>query len=296
MYIPTTLEEMKTLGWEKLDVVLVSGDSYIDSPFIGAAVIGKVLMQAGYRVGIIAQPDLQTPADITRLGEPALFWGITAGSIDSMVSNYTATLKKRRSDDYTPGGENTRRPDRATIAYTNLIRRYFKDTVPVVLGGIEASLRRMAHYDYWTDRIRKSVLFDAKADYLVYGMGERTVLDLAAGLKNGIDVRGLRGICYASTEVPEGYVELPSFQTVSEDQDAFTEMFHQFYRNNDPLNASGLAQKYDRRYLIQNPPALSLTQAELDGVYALPYEHAQHPYYEQQGRVKALETIRYSVT
>ncbi|MCE5207801.1 MAG: YgiQ family radical SAM protein [Chloroflexi bacterium] len=296
MFIPTTVEEVKNLGWERLDVILISGDSYIDSPFIGAAVIGKVLLKAGYRVGIIAQPDLHSPVDIMRLGEPSLFWGVTAGSIDSMISNYTATLKKRKSDDYTPGGTNTRRPDRATISYSNLIRRYYKDTVPIVLGGIEASLRRIAHYDYWTDKIRKPVLFDAKADYLVYGMGERTVLDLAAGLKNGRDVRSLRGICYASTEIPAGYMELPPFQEAAVDQEAFTQMFHQFYRNNDPLNAIGLAQKVDRRYLVQNPPSLSLSQAELDDVYALPYEHAQHPYYEKQGKVKALETIRFSVS
>lgn len=296
MFIPTTPEEVKALDWDRLDVVLISGDSYIDSPFIGAAVIGKVLIRAGYRVGIIAQPLLDTPADVTRLGEPALFWGVTGGSVDSMVSNYTATLKKRKSDDYTPGGQNTRRPDRAVIAYSNLIRRYYKNTVPIVLGGIEASLRRIAHYDYWSDKIRKPLLFDAKADYLVYGMGERSVLDLAGGLRAGADMRAVRGICYTSAEIPAGYIELPSYSDVSTDKEAFTRMFHLFYRNNDPLNADGLAQKVDRRYLIQNPPALSLSQTELDEVYALPYEHAQHPYYEQQGRVKALETIRYSVS
>jgi len=193
MFLPTTPEEVKRLGWDALDVILVSGDSYIDSPFIGAAVIGKVLLHAGYRVGIIAQPDVSSLTDIGRLGLPRLFWGVTAGSVDSMVANYTALKKKRRSDDYTPGGENTRRPDRATIVYSNLIRR-FVNSVPspsalsqrerrlptyIVLGGIEASLRRVAHYDYWDDAIRRSVLFDAKADYLLYGMAERSVLDLA---------------------------------------------------------------------------------------------------------------------
>jgi uncharacterized radical SAM protein YgiQ len=296
VFLPTTSEEMKNLGWDHLDVILVSGDSYIDSPFIGAAVIGKVLLNAGYRVGIIAQPDLHIGDDVTRLGEPALFWGVTAGSIDSMVSNYTATLKKRRSDDYTPGGMNTRRPDRATIAYANLIRRFFKATVPIVLGGVEASLRRIAHYDYWTDKVRRSVLFDAKADYLVYGMGERTVLEMAETLKNHGDARSVRGLCYAATEVPEGYLVLPSYQDAAGDPAAFTEMFHTFYRNNDPLNAVGLAQKHDRRYLVQNPPNFYLTQPELDEVYALGYERAQHPFYEAQGKVKALETIRFSVS
>ncbi|TLN18875.1 hypothetical protein FDZ74_06510 [bacterium] len=169
MFLPTTPEEFKKLGWDRADVLLVSGDSYIDSPFIGTAVIGRALTQAGFRVGIIAQPDVTSSADIGRLGEPRLFWGVTGGSIDSMVANYTASRKKRHSDDYTPGGVNDRRPDRAVIVYANLIRRYFKDTAPIVLGGIEASLRRVTHYDYWSDRLRRPILFDAKANYLLYG-------------------------------------------------------------------------------------------------------------------------------
>ncbi len=179
-FLPTTRAELVERNWTQLDVILVSGDSYIDSPFIGAAVIGRVLEAAGYKVGIIAQPDITSDADITRLGEPRLFWGVTAGSIDSMVANYTANKKKRRSDDYTPGGENTRRPDRASITYVNLIRRFYKNTVPIVLGGIEASLRRVAHYDFWSDSVRRSILFDAKADYLLYGMAEQSVVELAS--------------------------------------------------------------------------------------------------------------------
>ncbi|MFH1939711.1 MAG: YgiQ family radical SAM protein, partial [bacterium] len=174
MFLPTTREEMKKLSWDRLDVIIVTGDTYIDSPYIGAAVIGKVLQAAGYKVGIIAQPDIEGEKDITRLGKPALFWGVTAGSVDSMVANYTALKKRRRKDDFTPGGKNTRRPDRATIVYSNLIRKYFKSTKPIVLGGIEASLRRIAHYDYWDDKIRRAILFDAKADILVYGMGEKS--------------------------------------------------------------------------------------------------------------------------
>ncbi|MEE4194796.1 MAG: YgiQ family radical SAM protein, partial [Anaerolineae bacterium] len=286
MYLPTTREELKHWGWDALDVILVTGDSYIDSPFIGAAVIGRVLVDAGFRVGIIAQPAMDKIDDIARLGEPTLFWGVTAGSVDSMVANYTASRKPRRSDDYTPGGENNRRPDRATIAYTNLIKRYFKPTAPIVLGGIEASLRRITHYDWWSDKLRRSVLFDAKADYLVYGMGERSIIELAQALRVGDDPTAVRGLCYISKEKPVGYRELPSHQTVLEDKDAFIEMFHHFYQNNDPLNAEGLCQLVDTRYWVQNPPAHYLTQEELDHTYGLPYERAQHPYYEAQGEVK----------
>ena len=166
-FLPTTQDELKTLGWDSLDIILISGDSYIDSPYIGIAVIGRYLVNNGYRVGIIAQPDLSSDQDIMRLGGPKLFWGVSGGSVDSMVANYTAAKKKRNSDDFTPGGINNKRPDRAVIVYSNLIRKYFKNTKPIVLGGIEASLRRVAHYDYWSDKIRKSILFDAKADALV---------------------------------------------------------------------------------------------------------------------------------
>ncbi len=212
-----------------------------------------------------------------------------------MVANYTATGRPRRADDYTPGGRNTKRPNRATLVYANQIRRYFKNTVPIMLGGIEASLRRVAHYDFWTDKIRRSVLFDAKADYLLYGMAEGSVLEFAKALEEGSDPTTIRGLCYNGTEIPEGYLELPSYELVSKDKDAFTEMFHVFYRNNDPLNAHGLAQPHGNRYLIQNPPYPHLTQEELDHVYGLDYERDQHPYYAKQGKVKALETIRYSI-
>ena len=296
MYLPVTRKEMKRMGWDDLDVVLITGDSYIDSSFVGAAVIGKVLLDAGYRVGVIAQPDIKSKRDICALGEPKLFWGVTGGCIDSMVANRTATGRKRKRDDYTPGGVNDRRPDRAAIAYSNLIRRYFKNTVPLVLGGIEASLRRIAHYDFWSDRIRKSILFDAKADYLLYGMAERSVLELAACLEKGEDPRGTRGLCYVSGEKPGDCLEIPSFEESSEDKEIFTKMFHAFYRNNDPVTARTLAQKQDTRYLIQNTPALYLSGAELDAVYNLEYERDLHPYYRKQGEVKALETIRFSVT
>jgi len=296
MFIPTTKDEVKKLGWERLDVILVSGDSYIDSPYIGIAVIGKVLMKAGFRVGIIAQPDINSEKDITRLGEPELFWGVSGGCIDSMVANYTALKKFRKSDDYTPGGINNRRPDRAVLAYSNLIRRFFKNTAPIVLGGVEASLRRIAHYDFWSNKIRRSILFDAKADYLVYGMGERAVVELAENLSSNKPVNNVRGICYISKDNNGNFVELPSYEEVSKDKNKFTEMFLTFSKNNDPQSAIGLCQKHADRYSIHNPPAKYLSTEELDAVYDLGYERVQSPFYEKSGKVKALETIKFSVS
>jgi uncharacterized radical SAM protein YgiQ len=282
MFIPTSSQEVAALGWDPLDVILVSGDTYIDSPYSGAALIGQQLMEAGYRVGIIAQPEVNSASDITRLGEPRLFWGVTGGAVDSMVSNYTALGKPRRSDDYTPGGLNNRRPDRAVIVYANLIRRYFKGTVPIVLGGVEASLRR-------------SILLDAKADYLLYGMADLSILELAETLRKGGDPTQIRGLCYASATMPPSYLELPSYEEVTADKDQFIAMFHAFYQNNDPISAQGLAQRYGSRYVVQNTPARVLTTPEMDAVYALPFEHAVHPYYAAQGEVRALETIRFSI-
>ena len=296
MFLPTTRTEMQALGWDALDVILVSGDSYIDSPYIGVALIGKLLVQLGYRVGIIAQPDMQSADDITRLGEPRLFWGISAGSVDSMVANYTATNKRRRSDDYTPGGENNRRPNRAVIAYTNLIKHHFKNTVPIVLGGVEVSLRRVAHYDYWSDSIRRSILFDAKADIVVYGMAERTIVELAECLQSGGEWHSLRGLSYIASDPQPDYIELPAYETVKDDPQAFIDMFHSFYKNNDPLNARGLCQQHGNRFLIQNPPNFYLSKDEMDEVYALQFEREQHPFYQAHGDVKALETIRFSLS
>lgn len=295
MFLPTTLEEVKGLGWKSLDVILVTGDTYIDSPYSGVAMIGKTLLKVGYHVGVIAQPNVADTADITRLGEPTLFWGVTGGTVDSMVANYTATLRKRRSDDFTPGGLNNRRPDRAVIVYANLIRRAFKDTVPIVLGGIEASLRRITHYDYWTDKLRAPILFDAKADYLLYGMAESSVVELANSLRDKQSPRGIRGLAYLAKEAPKDYLVLPSFEESVADADVFTEMFELFYENNDPITARGIAQKKADRYYIQNPPALTLAESKLDELYASDWERAQHPYYALQGDVKALETIQFSI-
>ncbi len=295
-YLPTTADDLRQRGWDWLDVVLVTGDTYIDSPYIGAAVIGRVLEAAGFRVGIIAQPDVATGEDITRLGTPRLFWGVTAGSVDSLVANRTASGRPRKQDDYTPGGQNTRRPDRATIVYANLIRQHVRTTAPIVLGGIEASLRRVAHYDFWTNRIRRSILFDAKADYLLYGMAEHAVVALAEALHEGRAPHAIRGLCYVSAAAPPAAVELPAFPDCRDDKDAFTAMFHTFYGNNDAVTAQPLAQRQDTRYLVQNPPAQPLAPRALDAVYELPYRRDVHPHYAAQGPVRALDTIRWSIT
>ncbi|MBN1849123.1 MAG: YgiQ family radical SAM protein [Deltaproteobacteria bacterium] len=302
-YLPTTREEMLALGWKDLDIILVTGDTYIDSPFVGHAIIGRVLLNGGYRVGIIAQPDIQSDRDIKRLGEPTLFWGVTSGCVDSMIANYTASGKRRKSDDMTPGGRNTRRPDRAVIVYSNLIRRNFKQTKPIILGGIEASLRRVSHYDAWSDSVRRSILFDAKADILVYGMGEQTISELASALKSNGDIHKIRGICYINKNIPEAVpefphsdIELPDHQMVSEDKEAFIRMFGIFYANMDPYTAKRLFQKQDTRYIVQNPPRFPPSDKALDQVYELPYSRNVHPYYQKDGRVPALETIQFSIT
>jgi uncharacterized radical SAM protein YgiQ len=294
--LPTTRREFKHLGWDKPDIILVTGDSYIDSPYIGVALIGRVLTEAGFKVGVIAQPDVMAQDDITRLGEPRLFWGVSGGSVDSMVANYTATRRKRRSDDFTPGGKNNRRPDRAVIVYSNLIRRFFKQTVPIVLGGVEASLRRIAHYDFWSDSLRKSILFDAKADYLVYGMGEKATVEIACSLRADKKPTEVRGVCYVGAEPPTGYAELPSYDEVVADKNTFIQMFKTFYHNNDPISSTGLCQRQDNRYLVQNRPAESLDSSELDNIHELPFSGEVHPFYARQGSVKALETIRFSLT
>jgi uncharacterized radical SAM protein YgiQ len=296
MFLPTTRSECRDLGWHKLDIILVTGDSYIDSPYIGTALIGKYLVSRGFKVGIIAQPDPDGPADITRLGEPALWWGVSGGSVDSLVANYTATKKWRKSDDFTPGGVNNRRPDRAVIVYSNLIRRHFKESRPIVIGGIEASLRRISHYDYWSNSVRRSVLFDARADILIYGMGEQAALSVSRRLKAGLSINDIPGTCYISKTAPRDFIVLPSHAEVKADKQLFARMFVDFYNNNDPLTARGLYQKQDTRYLVQNPPAAVLEQAELDALYELEFEHVQHPYYSKMGRVKALDTIKFSIT
>ncbi|MBN2753841.1 MAG: YgiQ family radical SAM protein [Candidatus Goldbacteria bacterium] len=295
MFLPVTKEEMQKLGWKQCDIILVTGDAYIDSAYMGVAVIGNYLAAHGYKVGVIAQPDYQSDADITALGEPAIYWGVTGGSVDSMVSNFTASLKRRKMDDFTPGGVNNKRPDNASIVYCNLIRKYFKQTKPIVLGGIEASLRRIAHYDYVKDNIKRSILFDAKVDYIVYGMGEKTSLKLAEAIKNGENPAELRGLCYISSAVPDGYIIIPSFEESKADKEKFLEMFMSFYKNGQLANPKGLVQKQDTRYLIQNPPQVYDTY-DMDEIYGLNYERDAHPIYKNKGVIRALETIRFSIT
>ncbi|VFQ47337.1 YgiQ family radical SAM protein [Desulfoluna butyratoxydans] len=295
-FLPATRKEMDDLGWERPDVILVTGDSYVDAPAIGAAVVGRVLERSGFKVAIIAQPDIQSDRDITRLGEPALFWGVTGGSLDSMVANYTASGKKRKRCDYTPGGDNIRRPDRAVIAYTNLIRRHHKGSpVPIVLGGIEASLRRVPHYDAWQNRIRGSILFDSKADYLLYGMGERSVVELARALASGDSPDDIAGLCRKSDAPVPGYLELPPLEEVKKDKEAFARMFTAFKANADAITARGLVQKHDTRYLVQNPPQPPLSEGELDDVNELPFTRELHPLCSSMGEVRAMETIRFSI-
>ncbi len=301
-FIPTTKKEMDDLGWKQPDIIFITGDTYFDSPFIGTAVVARILQNEGYKVAIIAQPDVNSGVDITRLGEPKLYWGVSAGSVDSMVANYTASKKRRKTDDFTPGGENNRRPDRASIIYTNLIKRYYKKNKPIMLGGIEASLRRVVHYDYWSDKLRRSILIDAEADYLLYGMSDISIIEFTKAIeKLNSDEDGLksvRGLCYIS-KLPErdGYIKLPSFEDCQNSKDTFTRMFNSFYINNDPLTAKGLIQQQDRsRFVVLNPPPLNLSTQQLDKTHSLPYTLQVHPFYAKMGKVKCVETIQFSVT
>ena len=293
MFLPTSIKEIETLGWDRPDVILVTGDAYIDSPHMGVSVIGKYLLKHGFKTAVIAQPSTSIGDDIKRLGEPRLFWGVTAGSIDSMVANYTATKKPRHQDDYTPGGINIR-PNRATIAYTSLIRQFFKHTKPIILGGIEASLRRIAHYDYWDNAVRRSILFDSKADILAYGMAERPVLELARALQEGTNWKRIRGICYIS-HAPEGDdIPLPSFEEASSSKQSFLNMTKLFFKNTEN-SSKGFIQKHGDRFLIHNPPHPPLTTDELDEICDLDFEGDAHPYYKT-GEIRALETIKQSLT
>ena len=292
MFLPITREEIQSLGWDYVDVILVSGDAYIDSAFSGTAVIGKYLLKHGFRTAVISQPDINSPEDITIFGEPRLFWGISAGCVDSLVANYTALGKPRKLCDFTPGGINNRRPDRASIVYTGLIRRYFKNTKPVVLGGIEASLRRIAHYDFKTDKVRRSLLFDSKADYIIYGMGEVPVLEFAKALNNNQDVTNIQGLCYISKEPKQDALMLPAYEEVVDNKESFHTMFKMFSDNSEPQSAKPLCQKTGDRYLIHNAPAY-YDDDILDEVSDIEYERAVHP--KIQGKVKALDTIKTSI-
>ncbi|HBT89225.1 YgiQ family radical SAM protein [Desulfobacter sp.] len=308
MFLPTTRKELEDRGVERLDVILVTGDTYIDSPFMGVSLIGRVLESKGFTVGIIAQPDTDSDRDISRLGEPRLFWGITGGAVDSMVANYTASKKRRKQDDYTPGSQNNRRPDRAVIVYTNLVRRFFKPTVPIVLGGIEASLRRIAHYDFWSNKIRRAILFDAKADYLLFGMAHAGIVALARALDDKLKtdnrqvampeetqdpVTQIRGLGYIS-KTPKG-IALPSYEAVMRDKNLYLQSFKTFYDNTDPMIAQPLSQAHGDRFLVLNPPAPFSSTQEMDEIHDLNFQRDVHPYYGALGHVRAMDTIRFSI-
>lgn len=303
-FLPVTKEEMSALGWSRADIILVSGDAYVDSPYSGVAVIGQTLAKAGFRVAVLSQPDVADPEAFRELGEPQLFWGVSPGCVDSMVANYTASGKRRRQDDFTPGGENSRRPDRAAIIYSNAIRAAFKPAKPILLGGVEASLRRISHYDFWSDKVRRPIVCDAKADALSYGMGERAVLAFAEAIKAGRDWRTIPGLCYMAGEKnfvpPEGAVELPSYAEVSaptsDGKKAFTRAFQLFSANQDPVTAKCLFQKVDNRYLVHNPPSLPLESDELDAVHDIKWMLDAPPLIRRQGAIRALDTIRFGVT
>lgn len=296
-FLPTTKLEMEELGWNSLDILLISGDTYLDTSYNGSALVGKWLVKHGFKVGIITQPEVDSPIDITRLGEPNLFFAISGGCVDSMVANYTATRKRRQQDDFTPGGENNKRPDRAVLVYSNMIRRFFKGTTKkIVISGIESSLRRITHFDYWTNKLRKPILFDAKADILSYGMGEMSMLYLARALKNNEPWEDIRGLCYISKEKRKDYLSLPSHKKCVENKDNFIEAFNSFYLNCDSITAKGLCQECDSRYMIQNPPSITYSQEIMDEIYSMEFARDVHPYYKKMGAVRALDTIKYSVT
>lgn len=303
-FLPVTKEEMSALGWQRADIIIVSGDAYVDSPYSGVAVIGQTLAKAGFRVAVLSQPDVGDPDAFRELGEPALFWGVSPGCVDSMVANYTASGKRRRQDDFTPGGENNRRPDRAAIIYSNAIRAAFKPAKPILLGGVEASLRRISHYDFWSDKVRRPIVCDAKADALSYGMGERAVLAFAEAIKAGRDWRTIPGICYMAGEKnfvpPDGALELPSYAEVSaptsDGKKAFTKAFQLFSANQDPVTAKCLFQKVDNRYLVHNPPSPPLESDELDAVHDIKWMLDAPPSIRRQGAIRALDTIRFGVT
>ena len=300
-FLPMTPGEQEKLGIDQFDIILISGDAYIDHPSFGIPLLGRVLWDAGFTIGIIAQPDWKTDADFKALGSPRLFFGISSGNVDSMVNNFTPNLKVRSDDVYSPGGI-PKRPDRATIVYTNRVHGLFP-SVPVVIGGIEASLRRFAHYDYWKDKVRQSILADAPADLLVFGMGELQMVEIAQRLAAGEPIESLRDIRGTSFTVDlatwragsrEGIVELPGFTDVAHDKTAYARAFALHYREQDPVRGKIVAQPHPKTVVIQNPPARPLTTRELDRVYELPFARRVHPSYKQP--VPALEPVQFSVT
>ena len=297
-FLPMTKKEMRALGWDECDIILVSADAYIDHPSFGPAIIARILESNGYRVGIIAQPDWHSTDDFTRLGKPRLAFYVSGGNIDSMVSHYTVAKKRRSNDFYTPGGVAGKRPDRATIVYSNMIRRAYGD-VPICVGGIEASLRRASHYDYWSNKVRHSLLIDSGADILMYGMGERACVEVADYLNAGIPISAItfvNGTCYRTNTFDDvvDYIMIPSHSEVSNDKIKYCEAFMTQMNESDGIRGKRLVQPYEKGYVVINPPSAPLSTPELDAVYDLPYMRAPHPSYKQH--IPAMDEIEFSIT
>ena len=300
-FLPVSREDMAQLGWDELDFLYLSGDAYVDHPSFGHAIITRVLVAAGYRVGIIAQPDWKDTRDIVRLGRPRLGVLVSAGNMDSMVNHYTAAKKPRHDDMYSPGGKAGFRPDRATIVYSNRVREAFGD-IPLIIGGIEASLRRFAHYDYWSDKVRRSILVDSRADLLIYGMGEKPIVEIADALERGTPVKQIthvRGTCYLTKDAPEAGEKVryvPPFEEVRDDKRKYAEAVRIESEEQDGIRGAALVQKHIDRYLVQNPPVQPLSQREMDRIYALPYARTYHPMYEDAGGIPAISEVKFSLT
>ncbi|MCD7968354.1 MAG: YgiQ family radical SAM protein [Clostridiaceae bacterium] len=299
-YLPMNRAEMNIRGWNQCDFVYVSGDAYVDHPSFGHAIITRLLEAHGYRVGIIAQPDWKDPESIRVLGEPRLGFFVSGGNMDSMVNHYSVSKKRRQQDSYTPGGVMGKRPDYATIVYCNLIRSVYK-RIPIVIGGIEASLRRLAHYDYWSDRLKHSILIDSQADLISYGMGERSVVEIADALNSGIDVKDITfidGTVYKTSSLDSVYdaLTLPSYSAMKADKLEYARSYYIQYSNTDPFIGKRLVEPYqDNLYVVQNPPSKPLTTEEMDAVYDLPYMRNYHPSYEEAGGVPAIREIKFSL-
>ena len=300
-FLPVNKREMEERGWDRVDFVYVTGDAYVDHPSFGSAIISRLLESRGYRVGMICQPDWKQKESVQVFGEPRLGFLVSAGNMDSMVNHYTVSGKHRQKDAYSPGGEMGHRPDRAATVYSNLIRQSYKKT-PIILGGIEASLRRLAHYDYWDNRVRRSVLMDSGADLISYGMGEHSILEIAEALESGIPVEEITyipGTVFKCRDLSRVYepILLPSFEEISENKKLYAESFAVQYKNTDPFTAKPMAESYGKKgYIVQNPPAHPLSREEMDDVYALPYTRKSHPMYEEKGGIPALEEIKFSLT
>ncbi|EAX47100.1 Radical SAM N-terminal domain protein [Thermosinus carboxydivorans Nor1] len=298
-FLPISREDMQKRGWDQLDFLFVSGDAYVDHPSFGPAVICRLLEKYGYKVGIIAQPDWRSTEDFKKLGKPRLGVLVSAGNMDSMLNKFTAAKKYRSKDNYSPGGKPGRRPDRATIVYCNRIRELWKN-IPLIIGGVEASLRRFAHYDYWSDEVRRSILIDSRADLLIYGMGERQIKEIAAQLAAGLDVRHIRdvqGTCYCADNLDHlwDYVQVPSYEEVIASKEAFAEAFKLQYLEQDPIRGKTVVQRHGDVFVVQNPPVMPLTTAEMDEIYDLPYQRTYHPVYEKEGGVPAIQEVKFSI-